>query len=65
MESREGRSDKYFLDWNVVRSDDGSRIHVLVHTSGQQQLLANGDLQTRWRSVDCRQKRPYRLEVDG
>ena len=50
----EEKDHAHISDWNAMRSNTGDRIHVHVRNSGEQLLLANGDLQTRRRSVDVR-----------
>jgi len=61
----EKKNDTAISHWNALRSDYHDRGYVWIRNSGQQHLLANGDLEPRRRSVDCRQGWPYRLEMDG
>ena len=66
MKQNVAREDKHFSHWHAVRSDDGGRIHVRLRNSGQQLLLANGNLETGRRSVDVRhEKWSHGLEMDG
>jgi len=50
----EKKNDPYISDWSAVRSNHNGRCHVCIRNSGQQYLLANGDLETRWRGLDLR-----------
>jgi hypothetical protein len=61
----EKENDTNISDWNAVRSDDHSRGYRCIRNSGQQRLLANGDLETRRRRLDCGSERPFWLDVDG
>ena len=46
------KNDPHILNWNAVRSNDHDRVHLRVRNSGQQRLLAMGDLETRRRGLD-------------
>jgi len=59
MDCEEQNNDTHISNWNAVRRDGYGRVHLRVRNSGQQRLLAMGNLETRRRSLDLRhEKRP-------
>ena len=60
----EKKNDTHISNWSAVRSDYHDCGHVWIRNSGQQLSLANGDLESRWRSLyHGYEKRSYGLEV--